>query len=347
MHFAKVGSGVRAACCLPITPKAAASYTPKTSLGVRTTCLRFHQGPHHSFPCRKGQLAAPTFQRPPFIDSLLPRGRASKLHSSRSRQRTYPSPPKRQQATRTPKTSLGVRTACLRFHQGPHHSFPCRKGQLAAPTFQRPPFIDSLLPRGRASKLYSSRSRQRTYPSPPKRQQATRTPKTSLGVRTACLRFHQGPHHSFPCRKGQLAAPTFQRPPFIYSLLPRCRASKLYSSRSRQRTYPSPPKRQQAARTPEPTFEKCILPPLIFISEKQNPPRHHQNHSTRPTPHHRFIKHSLQKPRPNHPPSRHHQRQPPQLRPIRRRSQRNQPHRRIHQNKPSPHRCHLTRFSST
>ena len=108
---------------------------------MRTACLRFHQAPPHSLPCRKGPLAAPTFPTSPLPDSHCSQS-SKQASSSRSRE-NLPHQAKRQQAARTPKPSLGVRTACLRFHQGPPNSLPCRKGPLAAPTLRRPPLPDS------------------------------------------------------------------------------------------------------------------------------------------------------------------------------------------------------------
>ena len=157
---------------------------------MRTACLRFRLKPHNSLARRKGQLAAPTLSRPPSIIRYRPVvEQASFAPPSHAKELTHlPQSGSKRHALQNRLLECGrLASAFVSNNVTPSD---VEKGSLLPQPFHVPPaLIRSDIVVVEQASFDSSQSRQRTHPSPPKRQQAARTPKSSLGVRTACLRF--------------------------------------------------------------------------------------------------------------------------------------------------------------
>ena len=211
-------------------------------------------------PMSKRAACCPNPSTSPILVSQRHQGRASKLTPPIHAKEPTPSRAKRQQAVRTPKPSFGVRTACLRFHQGPHNPLPCRKGQLAAPTLPPPPSLfrndikveqASLLlpshPPQSGSKLCALQNRH---------LECGRLASAFIKVRTTPS-----------LRKGAACCPNPSTSPILVSQRHQGRASKLTPPIHAKEPNPSTPKRRQAVRTPKNPCSKTLHPRLARGSQ--------------------------------------------------------------------------------
>ena len=172
--------------------------TPKPSFGVRTACLRFHRGLHKVPRMSRGAACCNNLSTSSILVSQRHRGRASKLTPpGHAKELTH----REQSGSKQPHSKMTQPVGRAEDSRSVGVLLWDRPGGGLTNlewAFQiRRSFYFSKVGEGEGAFLALVNAF-RFIQSDAK----PRTPKSSLGVRTACLRFHRGLQSSLACREG-------------------------------------------------------------------------------------------------------------------------------------------------